>query len=385
MFRIRIWNPISTWRRFLHYRRLKKLGFHDWPSTNFSQQVQNSFDAHRDFRQSSRPRQEVILEAVRKTMQKINEDRIASLIIQQNYDFEKFNLIGKEFELDRNRPHLNQLVLSLAGCKSIRIDGVNIKSLDTHASSITLNDCIVGNLNVPANYNLSLEISDSEIGQVNLGPKSLRNLRLTNCRVGRFNLNQNGPSTIEGEVTLKDTVFATDKNESPYYSDSHDLRNLQSEFEETRNSGPANYAKSRVLRAERNQEAGLFRLVSWLYMLTCDYGAKPGRSLLLLLLLFIATSTTIVVFGGGIVALPEAQLVGYRGLLKGNESEISRAFVLTLQSTANPFSIFGIRQLLVPANFIVASIVFIHGIFSIGLITALVISIRRRFKMANDK
>lgn len=124
------------------------------------------------------------------------------------------------------------------------------------------------------------------------------------------------------------------------------------------------------------------RFVSWLYEMLSDYGASALRPLLWFLALLCLT-TAILYLSDGVETVSADEFRGWQTALIGHSrsAAIHRAVALTMQSTLNPFGIFGPKGLVVARCSALEPWLLFHGLATTVLAALFILAIRRRFKM----
>lgn len=185
---------------------------------------------------------------------------------------------------------------------------------------------------------------------------------------------------LTGSVNFANTFFPRNKFEyllasaQPYRNMRHHLRAIE-------NGHMANLFHSAELAVERADDPLFNKLLSYLYEKLSDFGSSALRPLMFWFGLLIATTIVIYIFDGAIPTFDDKTVyIGWRhGLIEG--CEFTKASYLSFRSMINPLGLFGIRELIIPANGKLMMFLSLVGLVSVMLITLFILAVRRRFKM----
>lgn len=320
----------------------------------------------------------------------------------------EFNLGYREFdaavEIDpgaittfKNNGAVWELAVNFPGRVNIRnciIDRLIVKG---NTESLHVSGCWIGRIEFSASDNniQNLEFKDTIVGRVSLTNRKIVSLEVIGGAVLDLYVPPPGqPNPFLGNVVIDTATYLpvrTDRNlitreaDSILFRGPQNYRSLRSHLEQIENNPMASFIRSKELAAERIYDKGLIWLFSFFYMVFGSYGQSAGRPLFCFLSGYIAVSWAIGYFDGASLGLSNEHYSGVWEHLTRNDvvGQYARGFALPIQSLGNPFSWINPRKLLVSNDVVITAILFLHGVFSLGMLFLAGLSIRRRFKISS--
>jgi len=282
-------------------------------------------------------------------------------------------------------------------CQQIRtllVTGAQICRLEGSADTLNLRKCRLqtlrlhhwGNGPLPA-HRVTLE--ECVIEKLQVAAEFGGHVVLRDCTIGEFLFPEDSHL---GSMDIFDTKFAV-RNiqlaELPYANPPivrrQSFNNLRQWGERMGDGKTAHIARGYEMRAEIAAEAGMSKWFLKIYWRAAGCGANPGRALLLMFAATIFVGVVYYLTDGIVLGLDNDLLKGWKELLDGDDkgARVLRAFVGAVQGVGNPFGIFSSRKLVEASNLYLAALMALHSTLSVIMLAFVVMSIRRRFKIAS--
>jgi len=264
---------------------------------------------------------------------------------------------------------INKLYIQ-AQTKYLALTGCYIGSLEfangTRSLDLFLQDCWIGTLVLNIETDIkSLFIEGGTIRSIQCPPPD-------------------GPNPFSGSVSISGVKFPTSRR-SVLLEGAQAYRSMRTHFEKLQNAPTANLMRALELATERKwgEDRGFRWLVSWAYGTFAKYGTSPGRPLLWAAGLCFVAGAGIFLWDGGTTGLKPDEYTGWRQALvePGVWGDLRRSLILPLQSTVNPFGMFGARKLVVAATGWGHFALSIQGFLTDVLLAMSIFGIRKRFKL----
>jgi len=232
---------------------------------------------------------------------------------------------------------------------------------------------------------------NSKIGKIEFSASHFEiEIKLINCKILQLNLPKNVKIYSffsQGcEFASKNIEIKHDESQEFFPKvDRQAYSNLRNWAEEHSDGRTAHIARAAELAAETHEEQwGSTKLMLWLWRIFGNYGLSPFRPLAWLALFWVLMAGALFITGTE-MGLPTGAgaEIGWRTSLTGEnpDAKMFRAAIAAFNSAINPFSVFSVRNLIVPKDSTVAILMPIHGLISIGLILLTGFSLRRRLKL----
>jgi hypothetical protein len=128
------------------------------------------------------------------------------------------------------------------------------------------------------------------------------------------------------------------------------------------NTEVAHIARGSELGIELNHAKGFYRFILTLWKWSSDFGLRPWYAIYWILGLTMAM-VALLYFTGTSLGLPKEEFSGWRNALVGCsiEAQFFRALIGSIESIGSPFSILGVRRLVVAEHGLVALAQAIHS------------------------
>lgn len=273
---------------------------------------------------------------------------------------------------------------------SVVIDNLNIKAVNIRQNTmdrILFENCRISRLVLGAPRSVeetSVVLLNSWVGNLTLYPKCNQHFEMTGG--GIFNIDcppPDGENPFMGSVIFGRDVFLPRSTEHYPIEGPQPYRNLQAHLVKLQNNPAVSFIRAAEQAIERETDTSFNKFLSYLYQWFSNYGSSTFRPLVWLIALFVFNSLLIYCTDGSARVFPDDFYVGWRESLLDPDAggRVSRATLLALQSTLNPFGIFGARAMVVAETGLLNIWLGFSGLFSAVLIALLILALRRRFKM----
>lgn len=197
-------------------------------------------------------------------------------------------------------------------------------------------------------------------------------------------LNIDCPPPMDGNPFIGSVVFSNvffpKKIDLGLLSSAQPYRNMKHHLISLENEVEAAKFHSLELVIERASDPFPNKQLSYLYAISSDYGGSILRPILWLFLLLVSSWMAVGYVDGAETAMDESLYHGWQKVLL-DDTAYHRAMVLVGQYVFNPFGLLGVKALVVAKTGGVLAWMMVQSFCSATLITLLVLSIRRRFKL----
>ncbi len=301
-------------------------------------------------------------------------------------DFNQFCSFKNVNEFDKSTPP-NFLSISKVNGHNLTVKRAIIKDVSfSRRGKVIFENCLIKKLVIAHKACIDLFLNECLVGEIVINSGSVKNFEIHRgwiCSVDCPTQDKENP--FLGSVILSNVQFSYLKSPSLISGGPQQYRNMRAHLESLQNVPAANLMRAKELATEYESEHGLNKWFNGFYGISSNYGLNPGRPWIWLALLFFIMFAFLFARCEGKLGqeLKFYKDKGWRsGLLKQDHwGRASRAFLLQLQTMANPFGIAGRHNLVVPNSFGIKILLFLFGLLADGLIILSVFCIRKRFKI----